>query len=101
MLGGEALTGTPAAPASAAFQPRPDGATHAEAVAQQRAMLVGGQHADATHQWFNARGIAAAPNSGATGMDCLIISLLQHASGRYDAAAEPCWPNRHGTIARH
>lgn len=89
MLGGEALTGTPAAPASAAFQPRPDGATHAEAVAQQRAMLVGGQHADATHQWFNARGIAAAPNSGATGMDCLIISLLQHASGRYDAAAEP------------
>lgn len=88
-LGGEVPTGASAAPTSAAFRPRPEGATHAEAVAQQRAMLVGGQHADATHRWFNARGIEAAPNSGATGMDCLIIALLQHASGRYDAAAEP------------
>ncbi|EAP70802.1 Hypothetical Protein RRSL_00271 [Ralstonia solanacearum UW551] len=67
----------------------PEDATHAEALAQQRDMLVGGQHADTAHQWFNARGIVAAPNSGATGMDCLIIALLQHASGRYDAAAEP------------
>lgn len=89
MLGGEAPAEASAAPTSAAFQPRPEGTTHAEAAAQQRDMLVGGQQADATNQWFNTHGIEAVPNSGATGMDCLIIALLQHASGRYDAAAEP------------
>ncbi len=89
MLGGEAPAEASAAPTSAAFQPRPEDATHAEALAQQRDMLVGGQHADATNKWFNTHDIEAVPNSGATGMDCLIIALLQHASGRYDAAAEP------------
>lgn len=92
MLGGEAPADAPAAPAAladAVFQPRPAGDPHAEAVVQQRRMLVGSQGADATHQWLEARGIAAAPNSGATSMDCLIISLLQHATSRYDAASEP------------
>ncbi len=89
MLGGEAPADAPAALPDAVFEPRPTGAFHAEAVVQQRGMLVGSQDADATHQWLNARGIAAAPNSGATSMDCLIISLLQHATGSYDAASEP------------
>ncbi|MHA6823320.1 type III effector protein [Ralstonia pseudosolanacearum] len=89
MLGGEAPADAPAALPDAVFEPRPTGAFHAEAVVQQRGMLVGSQDADATHQWLDARGIAAAPNSGATSMDCLIISLLQHATGSYDAASEP------------
>lgn len=89
MLGGEAPADAPAALPDAVFEPRPTGAFHAEAVVQQRGMRVGSQDADATHQWLDARGIAAAPNSGATSMDCLIISLLQHATGSYDAASEP------------
>lgn len=104
MLGGEAPADAPAAPAAladAVFQPRPAGDPHAEAVVQQRRMLVGSQGADATHQWLEARGIAAAPNSGATSMDCLIISLLQHATNRYDAASEPALPARRPGIAPH
>ncbi|AXV84072.1 type III effector protein (plasmid) [Ralstonia solanacearum] len=89
MLGGEAAADEAAAPTTAVFQPRPAGVAHAEAVAQQRDMLAGGQGAEAARQWFEARGIEAAHNSGATNMDCLIISLLQHASGQYGADAEP------------
>lgn len=38
--------------------------------------------------WLANRGIETVPNSG-TGMNCLLISLLQHATGRYDKVFEP------------
>ena len=38
--------------------------------------------------WLATRGIETVPNSGA-GMNCLLISLLQHATGRYDKDYEP------------
>ncbi len=89
MLGGEAPADVHAAPTAAHFQPRPEGTAHAEALAQRQSMLVGSQSAEVTRQWFEAAGIEAAHNSGANSMDCLIISLLQHASGQYGADAEP------------
>lgn len=87
----------PAARPEAAFRPRPaqtpsTAATQQEPAANsaldaQRAMMMGEGRAE-TLQWFEQRGISAAYNSG-SGMDCLIISLLQHATGRYDRASEP------------
>ena len=87
---------TPAARPQAAFRPRPaqaeaagaagEPSTHPELEAQ-RNMMMGAGRAE-TLQWFEQRGIRAAYNSG-HGMDCLIISLLQHATGRYDAQSEP------------
>lgn len=89
---------TPAARPQAAFRPRPaqaeaeaagaagEPSTHPELQAQ-RNMMMGAGRAE-TLQWFEQRGIHAAYNSG-HGMDCLIISLLQHATGRYDARSEP------------
>lgn len=38
--------------------------------------------------WLAERGIETVPNSG-SGMNCLLIALLQHATGRYDAESEP------------
>lgn len=38
--------------------------------------------------WLANRGIETVPNSGA-GMNCLLIALLQHATGRYDKDFEP------------
>jgi hypothetical protein len=38
--------------------------------------------------WLARHGIETVPNSG-SGMNCLLISLLQHATGRYDKASEP------------
>ncbi|MGN6316129.1 MAG: hypothetical protein ACTHNR_07570, partial [Trinickia sp.] len=87
----------PAARPEAAFRPRPaqtpsTAATEQEpavnsALDAQRDMMMGEGRAE-TLQWFGQRGISAAYNSG-SGMDCLIISLLQHATGRYDRASEP------------
>jgi len=87
---------TPAARPEAAFRPRPAQATSAgaadeprmaPALADQRDMMMGTGRAE-TLQWFEQHGISAAYNSG-HGMDCLIISLLQHATGRYDRESEP------------
>lgn len=88
---------TPAARPEAAFRPRPaEGPTTAStaeapttnpALDDQRRMMMGEGRAE-TLQWFDQRGIRAAYNSGSR-MDCLIISLLQHATGRYDSASEP------------
>jgi hypothetical protein len=87
---------TPAARPQAAFRPRPAPAASAEGsdapamhpvLAAQREMMMGAGRAE-TLQWFEQRGIHAAYNSG-HGMDCLIISLLQHATGRYDRESEP------------
>ncbi len=36
-----------------------------------------------TRAWLDGHGIAAAPNRGGNGVDCLIISLLQHATRQY------------------
>ena len=86
----------PAARPEAAFRPRPtqagsasaaDETQTAPALADQRNMMMGTGRAE-TLQWFEQRGISAAYNSG-HGMDCLIISLLQHATGRYDRESEP------------
>jgi hypothetical protein len=86
----------PAARPEAAFRPRPAQAASADrpgesqaspALADQRNMMMGTGRAE-TLQWFEQRGIRAAYNSG-HGMDCLIISLLQHATGRYDTESEP------------
>ena len=86
----------PAARPEAAFRPRPaqagsasaaDETRTAPALADQRNMMMGTGRAE-TLQWFEQRGISAAYNSG-HGMDCLIISLLQHATGRYDRESEP------------
>ena len=92
--GRAAQDATPAARPEAAFRPRPvqaaPGASEPEAnraLQDQRGMMMGAGR-DETLQWFAQRGIGAAYNSG-HGMDCLIISLLQHATGRYDTQAEP------------
>jgi hypothetical protein len=87
---------TPAARPAAAFRPRPAQAASTQAAQEpdsnpalneQREMMMGAGRAE-TLQWFEQRGIRAAYNSG-HGMDCLIISLLQHATGRYAAESEP------------
>ncbi|HVW50468.1 MAG TPA: type III effector protein [Trinickia sp.] len=86
----------PAARPQAAFRPRPaqSAPTHAAgeretnpALDAQRDLMMGAGR-DETLRWFEQRGISAAYNSG-HGMDCLIISLLQHATGRYDLESEP------------
>jgi hypothetical protein len=86
----------PAARPEAAFRPRPAQTVSAAAagepqttpaLADQRDMMLGAGRTE-TLQWFAQRGIRAAYNSG-HGMDCLIISLLQHATGRYDPESEP------------
>jgi hypothetical protein len=87
---------TPAARPESAFRPRPAQAASAQAAQEpdanpaldaQREMMMGAGRAE-TLQWFAHRGIRAAYNSG-HGMDCLIISLLQHATGRYEGESEP------------
>jgi hypothetical protein len=92
--GRSAQGATPAARPEAAFRPRPVQVTPAasepeanRALQDQRSMMMGAGR-DETLQWFAQRGIGAAYNSG-HGMDCLIISLLQHATGRYDTQSEP------------
>lgn len=85
----------PAARPERAFVPRPEQAALPMAarnepleLEQQRDMMMGAGR-DETLRWFAQHGIQAADNSGHASMDCLIISLLQHATGRYDAQAEP------------
>ncbi|PMS22032.1 type III effector protein [Trinickia dabaoshanensis] len=87
---------TPAARPEAAFRPRPAHTSSADpaderraipALTEQRDMMMGTGRAE-TLQWFEQHGIRAAYNSG-HGMDCLIISLLQHATGRYGPESEP------------
>lgn len=87
---------TAAARPEAAFRPRPAQSASTRAVGEpetspaleaQRDMMMGAGR-DETLRWFAQRGISAAYNSG-HGMDCLIISLLQHATGRYDTESEP------------
>lgn len=94
---------TPAARPQAAFRPRPAQAPLTGAAGEssgtpaldaQREMMMGAGRAE-TLQWFEQRGISAAYNSG-HGMDCLIISLLQHATGRYDREFEPELAERAG-----
>lgn len=60
---------------------------------RQRDMMMGAGR-DETLRWFQQRGIRAADNSGHASMDCLIISLLQHATGRYDEQDEPALARR-------
>jgi hypothetical protein len=85
----------PAARPESAFVPRPEQAAIPMAernepreLERQRDMMMGAGR-DETLRWFAQHGIVAADNSGHASMDCLIISLLQHATGRYDAQAEP------------
>ncbi len=100
MLGGEAPAEASAAPTSAAFQPRPEGTTHAEAAAQQRDMLVGGQQADArtsgSIRMASRRYPTAAPRHGLPDHRAAAARERPIRRGR----PSPCWPSRHGTIAR-
>ncbi len=97
-LGGSARVTHPVIPAARpenVFAPRPHQAAtptgerdeHPE-LQQQRDMMMGDGR-DETLRWFTQHNIRAAENSGHASMDCLIISLLQHATGRYDAQSEP------------
>ncbi len=73
-----------------AFVPRPalrpgeeSESNEASLVAQQREIDPAPVRA-----WLATHGIETVPNSGA-GMNCLLIALLQHATGRYDKEYEP------------
>ncbi|GLU31306.1 hypothetical protein Busp01_11480 [Trinickia caryophylli] len=89
LLGGNERAELAPAPPAAVFRPRPAALAQpvGDAVRQQRMMQ--GEGAAETHRWFAANGIEAAYNSGGASMDCLIISLLQHATGCYEAEYEP------------
>lgn len=97
-LGGSARVTHPDVPAARpenVFVPRPEQAAIPVAerhepleLERQRDMMMGAGR-DETLRWFAQHGIRAADNSGHASMDCLIISLLQHATGRYDAQSEP------------
>ena len=97
-LGGSARvthSDMPAARPERVFVPRPEQAAIPTAereepreLERQRDMMMGAGR-DETLHWFEQQGLHAADNSGHASMDCLIISLLQHATGRYDAQSEP------------
>lgn len=73
-----------------AFVPRPVAQTGA-AQEDTVAPLVAEHHdidPAPVRAWLARHGIETVPNSG-SGMNCLLISLLQHATGRYDKASEP------------
>ncbi|VWB89021.1 hypothetical protein BLA15816_04280 [Burkholderia lata] len=78
-----------AAQPGAIFRPRPATLTHPVGETARQQEMMSRQGAAETQRWFEANGIEAAYNSGGASMDCLIISLLQHASGHYELQHEP------------
>jgi hypothetical protein len=97
-LGGSARVTHPELPAARpenVFVPRPEHAAipiterHEPLELERQRDMMMGTGRDETLRWFAQHGIRAADNSGHASMDCLIISLLQHATGRYDAQSEP------------